>query len=104
LRRTVVLISTCLIFAGVPLYSQANTVAEKDTGVKAPAYEVVSIKPSRPGGGAGQLMELPDGFLIVNVSLSLVVYVAYHIKLDNQIKGMPGWAGGPGTGRSEHNH
>jgi uncharacterized protein (TIGR03435 family) len=93
LRRTFVLISTCLIFAGVPLYAQANTAAEKDTGVKAPVYDVVSIKPSRPGGGVGQIMGLPDGFLIVNVSLSGVVYTAYHIKLDNQIKGLPGWTG-----------
>jgi uncharacterized protein (TIGR03435 family) len=75
--------------------SPASTTADasNDGTAKAPTYEIVSIKPSKAGSGAGGWWKtLPDGFQFRNMSLRSVIYSAYGIIMEGQVSGMPGWA------------
>jgi uncharacterized protein (TIGR03435 family) len=55
------------------------------------AFEVVSIKPTPPGVNGGMLRPLPGGGLTgTNVTMRLLVKVAYHLQ-DSQMSGGPPW-------------
>jgi uncharacterized protein (TIGR03435 family) len=92
LRGTLVLIAACLITVAVPLWGQADAAAQKDASIKAPTYEVVSIKPNKSGSNGGSWYRLPDGIRATNMPLRFVVYSAYNIIFDSQVTGLPGWA------------
>lgn len=55
-----------------------------------PAYEVVSIKPSKPGT-PGTIETLPNGFRYTDTALDTVVRNAFAVFYDKQIIGMPSW-------------
>ena len=57
-----------------------------------PRFEVAALKPSAPGGGNGGMRPAPGGeqYLATNVSLRLMLAVAYRIN-DDQIVGGPDW-------------
>jgi uncharacterized protein (TIGR03435 family) len=91
LRRALVLIAAFLIATGSPLWPQAHAPAKKNKETKAPAYEVVSIKPNNSGGGEAVWRNMPDGFRTTNMALSSLVFGAYGIIMESQVSGLPAW-------------
>jgi len=55
------------------------------------AYEVVSIKPSKPGT-PGMVSGLPDGFRDTDTTIGMVLRNAFGIFYDKQIIGLPSWS------------
>ena len=55
-------------------------------------FEVVSLKPSQPGGRGGGIRPVPGGerYVATNCPVRLMITVAYGVKAD-QIAGGPGW-------------
>lgn len=74
------------------LWVQADGAAQKGAEAKAPAYEVASIKPDKSGSGGNSWQLLPDGLRFTNLPLSYLVYSAYDIITDGQVRGLPEWA------------
>ena len=63
------------------------------TSVKPDVYEIVSIKPSKPGSPEGVMQTLPDGFRNISYPLNTLLYNAYNIDIRvNQVVGLPSWA------------
>ncbi|MGA2736593.1 MAG: TIGR03435 family protein [Bryobacteraceae bacterium] len=61
------------------------------TGTPPPAFEVVSIKPNKTGGGGVMLRMAPGGrFTANNITVKFLLEEAYHVK-DSQISGAPSW-------------
>lgn len=85
-------IAICWIVAGVAAWGQAGAVAPASSSAKTLTYEVVSIKPSKPGNGGGSWQDLPDGFRISHMELRSLVFSAYNIIMESQVSGLPGWA------------
>lgn len=99
-QRLCAAISTCTLFAvaaGISVQAQnalpksVSAGATNATGTTAPAYEVVSIRPSKSESGNGSWQTLPDGYRITNMPLLSLVYSAYGITMESQISGLPGW-------------
>jgi uncharacterized protein (TIGR03435 family) len=93
-----VLLAAALFSGGATmrLWAQAGGTAAQDPSVKAPAYEVVSIKPANPGDRSSGWKDLPDGLDFRNMPLVALIYEAYGISSDSQISGLPDWV------KSEH--
>lgn len=73
--------------ANIPAGSQAE-----NAGAKAPAYDVISIKPHK-GDNSGARVTSPHGNLsLVNLQLILLIEIAYGMT-DYRISGEPGWVG-----------
>jgi uncharacterized protein (TIGR03435 family) len=55
-------------------------------------FEVASVKPSEPGAGGGAIRILPGGqtYLLTNVTLKNLIFVAYDVTAD-RISGGPNW-------------
>ncbi|HLY40722.1 MAG TPA: TIGR03435 family protein [Terracidiphilus sp.] len=71
---------------------EARPQTENQSPVMKPeAYEVVSIKPSKPGS-PGVYQILPDGFWDTDTTFDSLVYGAYGIVSDIQVVAMPSWA------------
>ena len=73
-------------FAGT---SQAAP-APPSSSPKPSAYEVVSIKPSKPGTQESSEI-LPDGFRRTDTTLDALVRDAFHIVYDKLVVGLPSW-------------
>jgi uncharacterized protein (TIGR03435 family) len=56
-----------------------------------PAYEVISIKPSKPANG-WQIGPRADGFFARNVTLWGLIYNAYNVRPVDPVSGLPKWA------------
>lgn len=69
--------------------AQSGTGGPHDAIAKPAAYDVVSIKPSRPGTYVWHRMTA-DG-ISMNVTLKALIFIAYSIQTDNQLFGLPGW-------------
>ncbi len=93
-RSPVVLLLAVLALGGADLCLQAqtNAAAPQDASVKAPVYEVVSIRPASPGDRDVGSKDLPNGFDYKNMPLVWLIYEAYGIRMDSQISGLPEWA------------
>jgi uncharacterized protein (TIGR03435 family) len=85
--------AACLIAAGVPLWGQTDAAAQKNAELKAPAYEIVSIKPSESHNNGSSWQSMPDGFRLTGMPLESLVFSAYGIIMESQVSGMPGWMG-----------
>lgn len=59
---------------------------------KAPAYDVVSIKPHQLGDGNQSQGPTRDGYAAKNVMIALLIRDAYNLTKLDQISGLPGWA------------
>lgn len=70
----------------------ASTDAASGTAPNATAYDVISIKPDKSGDHSGGWKSVPDGFVFTNMTLQPLVYSAYGIIMDSQLKGLPEWA------------
>ena len=64
--------------------------AVADTETKLPTFDVVSVKPNKSESGMMRVMNKPDGYSATNVSLRLLIQMAYGIRED-LISGGPGW-------------
>jgi uncharacterized protein (TIGR03435 family) len=54
-------------------------------------YEVVSVKPSKPGTNGGYTMDTPDGYTAKGTSLMILIHYAFGISYDDQFPGAPSW-------------
>ncbi len=68
----------------------ASGVAATDAGIKLPVFDVVSVKPNKSESGMIRVMNKPDGYTATNVSLKMLIQMAYGIRED-LISGGPGW-------------
>jgi uncharacterized protein (TIGR03435 family) len=62
-----------------------------DSNVTPRVYEIVSIKPQKPGT-PGSFQDLPNGFRDTGVVFAALVREAYGLILPSQVVGMPAWA------------
>ncbi len=88
-KRLLLLVAGLMAIAGPRVRGQEPSTATAD--VKLPAYDVVSIKPNKSGGGMVRAMYRPDGYSASNMSLKMLIQAAYGIRED-LISGAPGWA------------
>jgi uncharacterized protein (TIGR03435 family) len=63
---------------------------------KAPAYDVVSIKPNKSGSGMVRVSDGNDGYNATNLNLVEIIQYAYKLNTSEQISGLPGWADSAG--------
>jgi len=73
------------IAAAIPVLAQAPD-------LKAPAYDVVTVKPHKPGDGSVSIDIDDDIYSASNVSLKMLIRYAYDLKTEDQITGLEGWA------------
>jgi bla regulator protein BlaR1 len=75
---------------------QAQTAAEMEaraaTDGKAPAFDVVSIKPHKAGDTYELATQTPDGYSVTNMPMKLIILNAYGIRMEDLVVGAPGWA------------
>lgn len=88
--QRLILVATCWIVSMLPVFGQGSSAGAVSDNV--PSYEVVSIKPHKPGEVGSGMRTLPDGMEWWNVSLYSLVRSAYPIQMEDQISGLPGWA------------
>jgi uncharacterized protein (TIGR03435 family) len=88
-NRRLLLIAGLMAIGGSSVRGQEPSAATVD--VKLPAFDVVSIKPNKSGGGMIRVMNRPDGYSASNISLKMLIQAAYGIRED-LISGAPGWA------------
>jgi uncharacterized protein (TIGR03435 family) len=79
-----------LLVVSFTLESASQAQIPASSSAKPSVYEVVSIKPSKPGT-PGSIDTLPDGFRETDTTLDNVVRNAFGIFYDKQIVGLPSW-------------
>jgi len=96
--KNVALIAACCLVSMLTAFGQANPSAGTQPGTPASAnpeaetYEIVSIKPHKPGDDPGSMSSPPNGFEWRNVVLDSLVHAAYGIVMEDQVVGLPDWA------------
>jgi uncharacterized protein (TIGR03435 family) len=64
-----------------------------EAGTEAPAYEVVSVKPSQPGCGGMSQAAPPGRYEAHCVTVRMLIHNAYDVRsFDDYPAGLPGWA------------
>jgi len=86
--RKAAFVSPVVLTLAVSAFAQSNSPTPRSAS---PAYDVISIRPSRAAGYTAWRPR-PDGVLITNIELWQLVYGAFDVRLDDQVKGLPGWA------------
>lgn len=81
-----------LFAIGFALGSPSQDTAPTSSSAKPKVYEVVSIKPTKPGTENSSWESLPDGFRLKNLSLDALVDGAYDMLNGDYVVGMPSWA------------
>ena len=89
-ERLLLFALVCAMIAGGGASAQSS-VAAAGAEAKAPAYDVVSIKPNKSGSGGMMINEQNDSFSATNVSLKMMLVNAYDVK-EYLISGLTGWA------------
>ncbi len=77
--------------AQTAVFVPPQATSQSDTGVKAPQYDVISVKPNTGANPNMRLKINPDGFSATNVNLHMLLTEGYQLDSD-QILGEPGWA------------
>ena len=62
----------------------------EDTTLKLPVFEVASIKPNKSGTPMVMFRFTPDGVMVTNSPLKLIIQQSYGVE-ENQIVSAPGW-------------
>jgi uncharacterized protein (TIGR03435 family) len=75
----------------MPAMGQTNAAAPPDAGGRKFTYDVVSVKPSKPGNGMWW-KSTKDGFSTGNAAVRSLLMNAYGVMMMDQIAGLPGWA------------
>ena len=87
------LLTSCLTGDGLFAWAQVDAQTTVDSSVNHRVYEIVSIKPDKPGTLGGSMQILLNGFRDTGVYLATVVRGAYDgIIMQSQVVGMPAWA------------
>jgi uncharacterized protein (TIGR03435 family) len=81
----------CSIMLGTTLCGSFSAAHSQEPQAKAPAYDVVAIKPNKTGSGRVSIGVDDNTYTASNVSLKMLLEEAYDIKQD-LISGLPGWA------------
>jgi uncharacterized protein (TIGR03435 family) len=68
----------------------ASAPAAATTDVTVPGFDIISIKENKSGSGMMRVMSKPDGYSATNVSLKMLLQMAYGIRED-LITGAPNW-------------
>jgi len=92
-RRIMLRIATVVAVVAFGLSGALIVCAQSPAGVPASLrFEVASLKPSLPGGRGGGIRPSPGGerYVATNISLRVLIQVAYRVK-DDQVVGGPGW-------------
>src|ERR1700744_6729255 len=87
--RVLLFVVLCATIAGSAA-AQSNAAAA-GVEAKAPAYDVVSIKPNKSDSGRMSINENDDSFSAENISLKQMLVNAYDVK-EYLISGLSGWA------------
>ena len=96
-RRRWLLVAGSIVIAAPSVLGQGSAAPSgaaptaTTADVKVPAFDVVSIKPNKSGGGMIRTMFKPDGYSAENVSVKMLILGAYGLK-DDQLSGLPSWA------------
>ncbi|MGC1872106.1 MAG: TIGR03435 family protein [Acidobacteriaceae bacterium] len=70
-----------------------DSATKQDTGVKAPAFDFVTVKPGTYMSGMGmRIGTTPNSFSATNISLGSLILNAYGLQMEDLISGLPGWA------------
>jgi uncharacterized protein (TIGR03435 family) len=72
------------------LTSQSHPAQAPGLAIALPAYEVSTVKPSKPDHQGSLLLFKPDGMSIAGVPLAMIVREAFGIE-DDHVLGMPTW-------------
>ena len=59
-------------------------------GTEAPAFEVISIKPSKAGAGGPRMSPSSGGLVAANVTVKMLIKAAYRVD-ESSMSGGPGW-------------
>ena len=82
------LVAVCLSFGSM----HAQSTSERSSSpAKAPAYEIIAIKPSKPSCDVMSFRSPPGRLTIRCYQLRRLLFAAYSINLDTAIRGMPKW-------------
>jgi uncharacterized protein (TIGR03435 family) len=93
LSGRLLVVAAALLAVAMPIAFGQETVAPQAANpVARPIeFDVVSIKPDKSESGMIRMMNKPDGYSATNVTLKMVLEMAYGIKED-LISGEPSWA------------
>ena len=75
----------------VSMHAQLVTSEHSPSPAKLFAYEVISVKPSKPSCNVMSFSSPPGRLIIRCYRLRRLLFDAYSIRLDTKISGMPGW-------------
>lgn len=93
LRVTQVCGAGVLAAIALPAFSQASAPPAQKANLKTLAYAVVAIHPYKPKLNWGWSWSTTrDGFSASGITVRRLIAVAYDFKVDDQIRGLPGWA------------
>lgn len=87
----VLLIAAASFAVALPVCAQANSAATPNPGTKTPAFEVASVKPSKPGCTGMSASSSAGRFSAQCTTLMGLLYNAYPIKPNTPVPGLPGW-------------
>jgi uncharacterized protein (TIGR03435 family) len=93
-RSTGLGIVTALATIGLLCAPSSNSHAQTQSTTTPPPtyeYEVISVKPCKPGITGGYTMNTPDGYTAKGMTLIILVDYAYGIMDDERLAGAPGW-------------
>jgi uncharacterized protein (TIGR03435 family) len=92
LRRGLPLGVACwMAIAAACILGQPPAAQQGDADVKVPAFEVISVKPDKSGSIGGMIRFRPDGMIMENMPVHVLVAEGYHV-FDDQVVGEPAWA------------
>jgi len=93
LNTTLLLVSGCATAFAMAVLGQRSDRLPLDAITKAPAYEIVSVKPARPGCPGMQTYSPPGRIQDRCVTLWGLLFNAYDLRpSDSHTLGLPGWA------------
>jgi uncharacterized protein (TIGR03435 family) len=87
--KKLVLIAAGAIAACVPVFGQAMS-----SDAKAPAFDVISIRPHNPENQRMWIMFKPDGYSAGGASVRSLIESAYTVKADDLVSGISGSVAG----------
>lgn len=83
--------AVCVTFAGRGL-GQTAAPPKESAALKAPAYDVISIRPHKDNGNYSHwLTPTPNGYATYNVQVFDLIFAAYELMSPSQVIGLPQW-------------
>lgn len=91
IRNEFLLLVVLALTVSAGLLYTARAQAHKPQGSAVPEFEVATIKPSAPDGGATNFSLTPERFSAMNASLTELIQFAYNINSKKQLPETPSW-------------